>query len=557
MNGKRAFFLAFAAAALVVAATGPAQAVLRQVPLSYPTIQAAENASLPGDTITIQTGVYFENVTVDVDRLTIQGTSCAAPPIVDGGNFVNDVFYVTSVNVKFQCLVLRHGDDGIYADPGTGLTVNQVKIFNTGEDGIYIADGDYFNIQNTQITGPGSDGIYVEEGDYGVILKTTVRQTDEYCFYLDDVYNGRFESNTAFQCEDEYGFYIYGDYNSIRSNTATHTEYSGLYVYGDHNAIAKNVLDNTGYSDESLYVVGDDNVIEYNTVSNTYYDAIDAYGDRNVIRYNTLTNFFDDYCIDFGGEDVKVLYNTCTYGYYGIYTDGYARPRIEGNVVRSAGFDSFDITATAPVVLNNRAEKSGDDLFDLECTGDCAFGLIQGNVADGAADDSDCFNISIGDPAGISITGNTAQNCSEDGFYVDCDFCKLTSNTAKKNGNEDDCGIMVYGDGNTLTSNVASENDCTGFCIEGYRNVLRTNRAETNLQEGFLLIAGYSDNLLDRNVARVNLAEGIDNKADATDLTSNSSSGNRTDCTNDGTIDLNTANLCSDGSNFLVTSQID
>jgi hypothetical protein len=52
-------------------------------------------------------------------------------------------------------------------------------------------------------------------------------------------------------------------------------------------------------------------------------------------------------------------------------------------------------------------------------------------------------------------------------------------------------------------------------------------------------------------VAKKNGADGIENDGTNTDLTNNTSSGNRLDCANDGTLDVVSGNNCADGSNFV------
>jgi len=554
MNATRTATLGLLALTLLLGAAGQAQAAYRFVPWMYPTIQAAEDASLPGDTIYIMPGEYRENVVVDVDNVTIMG-GYGIPPttIIDGGSGT-DVLTINSLNVTVRYITLRHGEIGLNADPGTDLHLYLVHVQNSGDDGIYIADGDRFRIENCLVTGPGDDGIYVEEGDFGLVSRTTVRQTDSYCFYLDDVDDGTFTYNAAWNCEDEDAFYIYGDRCKIQYNSATHSDGEGFYVDGDDNVISRNTANNINHA--MFYIDGDNNLLEYNSGENTYYDCIYVTGDYNTINYNTVSQCFDETCAEVDGDYNVLTNNNCMHADEGFDLDG-DYLRVENNTVHAVGFEMFDVYGDGPTVRNNRGTHAFDEGFYIDCDADCRFGEVSGNIVDGCADDCYGFEFDIEDPAGMLITRNSASNTADYGFYVDCDACTLTDNSATSCGDEDEAGFYLMGGGNDLQRNRAQGNDGAGFKIEGDRNMLSYNTATSNTMEGFLVSSG-TGNLLERNSAYRNWAEGFDNGPAclATDFLFNSSMGNRTDCTNDGTINQNVGNTCQDGSNFAVPSEI-
>jgi predicted outer membrane repeat protein len=72
--------LAFLIAALL---PGPADAVTRVVPDSFPTIAGALATSAPGDTVLVRSGTYPENLTL-VDGVLIRGEDPGDRPVVDG-----------------------------------------------------------------------------------------------------------------------------------------------------------------------------------------------------------------------------------------------------------------------------------------------------------------------------------------------------------------------------------------------------------------------------------------------------------------------------------------
>ena len=52
----------------------------------YTTIQAAVSSAVPGDIITVNAGTYIENISVNINNLTLISTSGAASTIIQGNN---------------------------------------------------------------------------------------------------------------------------------------------------------------------------------------------------------------------------------------------------------------------------------------------------------------------------------------------------------------------------------------------------------------------------------------------------------------------------------------
>jgi parallel beta-helix repeat protein len=68
------------------------------VPDDYSTIQAAADASSPGDTIIVRAGTYTENIDVNKSDLTIDSESGADVTIIQAANSNDHVFHVYNVN---------------------------------------------------------------------------------------------------------------------------------------------------------------------------------------------------------------------------------------------------------------------------------------------------------------------------------------------------------------------------------------------------------------------------------------------------------------------------
>jgi len=79
---------ALASLALSLALPAAAQTTLR-VPADYPTIQAAINAAVAGDTVLVSPGSYPERLNYDGKAITVISESGPAATIIDGGNSGN------------------------------------------------------------------------------------------------------------------------------------------------------------------------------------------------------------------------------------------------------------------------------------------------------------------------------------------------------------------------------------------------------------------------------------------------------------------------------------
>src|SRR5262245_9663447 len=108
-------FALVAAALLALAGSASAQTV-RKVPGDYPTIQAAEVACDPGDTIKIAAGKYFENVTLNVVGVKVVGSGVAWDGNVAGTD--GTCLTIFSSGVTVQGITFRNGSEQVYSEGG-------------------------------------------------------------------------------------------------------------------------------------------------------------------------------------------------------------------------------------------------------------------------------------------------------------------------------------------------------------------------------------------------------------------------------------------------------
>ena len=104
-------FAVLAFAVLVGAVPAAASSVL-EVPVAFPTIQAAINAAVNGDTVLVDPGTYFENIDFKGKLITVQSAKGPSVTTIDGGNAAPVVNFSTSETTAavLQGFTIQHGN---------------------------------------------------------------------------------------------------------------------------------------------------------------------------------------------------------------------------------------------------------------------------------------------------------------------------------------------------------------------------------------------------------------------------------------------------------------
>jgi parallel beta-helix repeat protein len=155
-----------------------AGASIIRVPNDFPTIQEAINAAQNGSTILVETGVYYEHLTLN-KSLTLLGAN-KEDTVVDGSNSDN-VIAVTSGNVVVDGFTIRNSSTelaGILLYHSTGSVVTDNVVTLNGWAGIEL-DGSSNNIVSDNII--SSTGSYTGGGGLawgvGIMLSSSANNT--------------------------------------------------------------------------------------------------------------------------------------------------------------------------------------------------------------------------------------------------------------------------------------------------------------------------------------------------------------------------------------------
>jgi plastocyanin len=145
--------------------TTPPHAILR-VPEQFSTIQAAVNAAVAGDLVSIGPsnsldGTYHEAVRVNTPGITIRGRD-RNKVILDGQYKLGDGFEVLANNVVIENMTARHFvGNGFYWTGVKGYRGSYLTAYNNGDYGIYSYSATDGQFDNSLAAGHPDSGFYI------------------------------------------------------------------------------------------------------------------------------------------------------------------------------------------------------------------------------------------------------------------------------------------------------------------------------------------------------------------------------------------------------------
>ena len=138
-------------------------------------IQAAVDAAAEGDTIEVSGTCNNQTVTIEKDRITLDGLG-SAQIIGPVGN--RNMISVRGSNVAIQNFAALTGDrNTIRVEKGGTALIDNNNIINSGRTGIRVSGSSYARIENGNvISGSGSMGIAVTRSSSAQIYDNTLTQ---------------------------------------------------------------------------------------------------------------------------------------------------------------------------------------------------------------------------------------------------------------------------------------------------------------------------------------------------------------------------------------------
>ncbi len=418
-NPTQARALLFALAGLSLASAAPAATRCVNRTGSggcYSAIQSAVNAALPGDTILIQAGTYYQSVSVPADKTGVKiiGVSKATVILDPGAPLGDNGITINASRVEVASLTIRNGASS--------------AVCVLGDDVV---------LRGLNITGPNSAGINVVAGAWNVqILANEVHDTG-------------------------IGILVGGFGAIIKGNTITHAQSFGISATGDAAQIAGNSVRLIGGM--GISATGDGARVSANDVRYAALTAVLVMGRYPTVERNTLSSAVAGLrltCVDcFGGS---VLANTVT-NVWGdgalIVADGPGL-LVQGNTIskartgRALNGDGFKARANRVSDVGNGTVGHGMEIYGADNT-------VSGNTVINSS--SSGFYV---DGDTNTLTSNIANGTHENGFTV----ISGTGNVLTSNQTTADAAqgfaVLAAATNTILTSNRAARNR-VDYCNEG------------------------------------------------------------------------------------------
>jgi Right handed beta helix region len=556
-----------AACALLTLLATPAFAVDRTVPGAFPTIQAAVNASLPGDRILVSGGTYYENVVSTNANLQFLGKNSVWDGTLTNGT-AGVCLTATGSNVVVQGFIFRAGQSFVAQVQLTGANCRVSKCSSRSSTALFLRiTGNSAVVDNCSLYGLSGTAIQIN-GDDARVTKVKTRQCDNNVVSITGNRATVTGCNFALN-EDSYSINIIGSRATLAQNTFVNCDYA-INVSGTNNTVAKNkavnlyiFLQSSGvntvvdgnratFCDSTFISVGSSAgaVIANNQLTYGGGTFASVTSSNAVITKNKGVNISS--FLSLNGLNPRVEGNSATvcFGNF-INIASSANAVVANNQAGYCGSTFISAASSNAVVANNKVgvcrstfvnlngdnarveNNSGVTTGPMYVTGDNV--TVRGNKITDGFNDRDGLIVSSRTLAGGGLVEkNTIQEVAESGLYLSCHNVAVVGNRVTGAGTEgDESTCIISGNGNRLTNNVAISGGAHGFLVYGANNLLVKCSAIDAASDGFH-IEGAGNTLLLCD-AMLCSGEGLDNGGTGTTVVDCAFQKNRLDVANDGT----------------------
>jgi len=242
------------------------------VPDDYPTIQEAINNANEGDTIYAKAQLYYENIVINKNNLTLLGED-KDTTIIDGSGSLT-VMHVTANNVIISGFTIQNGFGGIVLVDSDSCAISGNIITNNG-NATRLISSDYCHIVGNVISDNFVLGIRLYNSDNSLISNNVL------------VGNGH-----------GIGLVSYSMNNTVVGNKVTLGQYDGIGLgrYCNNNVVACNTLSDNQHG-MRLYLSSESTIYHNNFINNTQQVYIYTSGYANVWDdgYPSGGNYWSDY----------------------------------------------------------------------------------------------------------------------------------------------------------------------------------------------------------------------------------------------------------------------
>jgi len=307
---------------------------------------------------------------------------------------------------------------------------------------------------------------------------------------------------------------------------------AGVRVFADgvtlKNLVVRHALDQAGafpFNDgHGLYVSGDDVRLDDVQVLHSGDAGIFIDAARPLVRRCLVRRALHGIVIQ--GDDARIVDTAIEMSEdEGVLISG-DDAIVDRSAIRTSMFaNGIAITGDRATVRATLVEQT--DEVGILVIGDDA--QIEENTVRGSYSDAGSIHVAGGDRA--IIRKNVCRDSLAPGIFDESSDGRVAGNLVRDCG----AGIRVVADDVDILDNTVIDTGYDAFSIDGHDNFVSGNVARGNLYDGFEVVGG-NNNLLIDNESFDNHAEGIENDGNFTEIIGNTAKRNRLDVANGGGI---------------------
>ncbi len=414
----------------------------------------------PGDTVFIDTGVYYQSFKITPDD---SGDSTGYI-LFKGAGTNNTIFNSTNFNygikltnvsfIKLLSFDIKNANNqNLYFDYTANCIASNIKLYNSKGDGFFLYDSDNNRIEK----------IYINQcTNYGINFFHSCDTNRIFQCRIYNCINGLWIRNSS--------------YNSIVNNICNNNEGNGMFITNSgHTFLSNNEVSYNG--GDGINIPGGDNETLYNNIClNNQKDGITLYylnndwADNNLIKKNiSIKNGSDGLHIN--GNNNQIISNTfATNNENGIDHYG-ATNQILCNEIYSNHKRGIELGGASGVVIsNNKIYQNGSD--GIGCAGKDNTKFLNNQIHHNHA----CGISLWWDPTywgcdNHIIKYNEIYGNNSDGLYIDGNNNYIISNSFYSNNN----GVVMKGDIFTNMFNLIFHNNNDGIYADSLNSTLIRN----------------------------------------------------------------------------------
>ncbi len=262
---RRRLSVAILVVAIFILLVPPLSHVARAGPViihvrDYGTIRAAVDAANPGDTIIVDAGTYYGNVTI-TKSLTLEGVSASLSVIDDAGTG-NGILINQTSGVSISQLTIKNPNDfsdeitvqASYNIAITGSTIMATRP-NSASDGIGVINSSSVTIRGNTITGD-TYGINVQGGFSNTIQTNVITGNSAAGIYVTGSQGNQFKNNLIGKSQAGLDLWDSSGGNTVSQNNITQNSLNGLWIRKSNGnlVVGNNIVDNNATGATGIFL---------------------------------------------------------------------------------------------------------------------------------------------------------------------------------------------------------------------------------------------------------------------------------------------------------------